>query len=198
LEKAELEAELNVRADEQTKAMQAKARDFDAVVDGLDSNSVELFPTGISFGSGVGRPVLVLKDKHQVEVLPVWMHPLDAAVGLSELSTGSGLTPHAVTCRILEQLSASVETCSFVELIGHHQYVVIQIKGMKPIRVRADEAMSFCLQTKARFFATREFMTRCRDLDQELQGLESDMAAGQLAALQSERENVSKKHPYVM
>jgi hypothetical protein len=160
---------------------------------------IELFPSGVSFGTGEGRPVLILKDKFQVEVLPVWMHPLDAAVSMSELSTGSGATPHAIVRRILEQLSAKVEACRFQELIGHHQYVEIEIQGLlKPIRVRADEAMSFCLETKAKFLATRDYMARCRDLDQELQGLESDLNGGALAALQSERENVSKKHPYVM
>lgn len=162
---------------------------------------VELFPSGISFGNGVGRPVLVLKDKHQVEVLPVWMNPLDAAVGLQELSTGSGATPHSVTRRILEALDVNLESCHFVELIGHHQYVALRFQGsdrLKALKVRADEAMSFCLQGKARFFSTKEFMARCRDMEQNLSELEGTFGKGSLAAIQAEREIVSKKHPYVM
>jgi hypothetical protein len=162
---------------------------------------IELFPSGISFGSGVGRPVLVLKDQHGVEVLPVWMHPLDAAVGLAELSTGSGATPHAVTRRVFETLRLRVESCSFVELKGHHQYVLLQFAGheaVKALKVRADEAMSFCLQAKARFFSTKDFMSRCRDMDQDLAEIEGTLANGGLKPLQAEREMLSKKHPYVM
>jgi hypothetical protein len=163
---------------------------------------VELFPAGISFGTGVGRPVLILKDQNNIDVLPVWMHPIDAAVGLSELSTGSGTTPHAVTRKVFEAIGLKVESCTFVELIGHHQFVLLRFKGSKKLtalRVRADEAMSFCLQGKVRFFSTKEFMARCRDMDQDLSVLEETMGRGGHTSGQFvDPETDSKKHPYVM
>lgn len=167
-----------------------------------DPNWVELFPQGISVGGTVGRPVLILKDQHGVDVLPVWMNPIDAGVALAELSQGaSGSTPHAVTRRILQALDLKIEACVFVELIGHHQFVLLKFAGhpgLKALRVRADEAMSFSLQARAKFYSTREYMARCRDMDAELTKLENGLAGGTLPGLQAEMEISSKKHPYVI
>jgi hypothetical protein len=167
---------------------------------------VELFPHGISVGSDIGRPVLVLKDKNGIEVLPVWMHPLDAGVALAELSNSSGVSPHAVTRRVLESLNVRLNSCTFVDLVGHHQFVQLGLEPLKKeigstpktLRVRADEAMSFCLQARARFFSTRAYMLRCRSLDTDLSHLEQNLTSGQAPGLQSEMEISSKKHPYVM
>lgn len=162
---------------------------------------IELFPHGISIGSTVGRPVLILKDKSGTEILPVWMHTLDAGVALAELSHSAVGTPHAVTRRLLESLGLKLESCSFIDLVGHHQFVNLTLRGedqVKTFRVRADEAMSFCLQGQARFFGTRSFMARCRSLDVDLSKLEQNLVHGQLPQLTAEIEISSKKHPYVM
>jgi len=171
--------------------------------DSSDSSEewVELFPAGISVNSTMGRPVLILKDEHQVQVLPVWMHPLDAGVALAELSNGSGATPHSITRRLFEALEVKVESCAFVDLVGHHQFVHLAFEGhpkLKSLRMRADEVMSFCLQARARFFSTPSYMVRCRSLDAELTTLEQGLIEGSLPALQAEMEISSKKHPYVM
>ncbi len=162
---------------------------------------VELFPHGISISSSLGRPVLILKDRSGTEVLPVWMQPLDAGVAIAELSHTIGATPHIVTRRILEALNLKLESCAFVEVIGHHQYVNLTLRGedkVMTLRVRADEAMSFCLQGRARFFSTRALNARCRALDVELSRLEQNLVQGQLPQLTAELEFGSKKHPYVM
>ena len=169
---------------------------------------IELFPHGISVTTPLGRPVLVLKDKASIEVLPVWMQPLDAGVALAELSHGSGATPHAVTRRLFEALDLKLESCTFVDVVGHHQFVDLvfnkaSIEGVQPVvtrleRVRADEAMSFCLQARAHFFSTRAFMARCRDLDVDISKLETNLSNGLLPELKSEMEMSSKKQPYVM
>jgi len=183
---------------------------------------VELFPHGISVGSDIGRPVLVLKDRNGIEVLPVWMHPLDAGVALAELSNSSGISPHAVTRRVLESLNVRLESCTFVDLVGHHQFVQLALEPLnadlqmadfanakmgvksatlaskKMLRVRADEAMSFCLQARARFFSTKAYMLRCRTLDTDLTHLEQNLTSGQAPGLKTEIEISSKKHPYVM
>ena len=162
---------------------------------------VELFPHGISVGSALGRPVLILKDQAGTEVLPVWMQPLDAGVALAELSHSSSATPHAVTRRLLETLGLKVESCAFVDLIGHHQFVNLTLRGenqVKTLRARADEAMSFCLQARARFFCAKTLMARCRSIDADLSKLEQNLVHGQIPQLTAEIEISSKKQPYMM
>jgi hypothetical protein len=176
---------------------------------------VELFPAGVSVATAMGRPVLILKDPLSGDVLPVWMQPLDAGVAMAELSHTMGATPHAVTRQLLAAMKFKVRSCTFVELIGHHQYALIELTTFGEnsdlkieknsdqaaplhLRVRADEAMSFCLQASAKFFSTKDFMSRCRDLDVDLAKLESSLVEGTLPALQAEIEISSKKHPYVM
>jgi hypothetical protein len=167
----------------------------------LSAEPIEIFPQGISVSTALSRPVMVFKDKLEIEVLPVWMAPLDAGVALAELSHTSSTTPHAVTRRLMELMDIKLETCSFVEIVGHHQFVELKFNGAggaKTLRVRADEAMSFCLQGRAKFYSTRDFMARCRSLDSDLQKFETNILEGAVPGLQAEMENSSKKHPYVM
>ena len=162
---------------------------------------IELYPQGISVTSTVGRPVLVLKDQRGVEVLPVWMNPLDAGIAIAELTTSSGATPHMVSRRMMEALKIRAVRCSFVELVGHHQYVVVEFEGaedLKAIRVRADEAMSFCVQARVKFQATRAFMRMCRDVDADMEKLENGNSTNHSTGSNSFSENSSKKHPYVI
>lgn len=162
---------------------------------------VELFPNTMSVSSGLGRPVLIFKDKTENEILPVWMHPLDAGMALAELSQGSGNSPHAVTRQALQLAGVKLETCAFTEVVGHHQFVELRFQtssGLKTLRVRADEAMSFCLQARARFISTRKLMAQCRRLDQDLSSFEQSLVQGQNPELLAEMEKSSKKHPYVM
>ena len=175
-----------------------------ASVKGIDW--VELSPAGISVATAMGRPVLILKDATTGDVLPVWMQPLDAGIAMAELSHSMGATPLAVTRQLLALLKYKVRSCTFTEMIGHHQFAQIEldllplVEGNESLRlrVRADEAMSFCLQANAKFYSTREFMARCRDLDVDLAKLEHSLVEGTLPALQAEIEISSKKHPYVM
>lgn len=175
-----------------------------------EQEEVELLPSGISVSTSIARPVLVLKDRTGVEVLPVWMQPLDASVAMAELSHTAGATPHSVTRKLLAMMTAEVVSCTFVDLVGHHQFVDINVavqdsasenadqKVIKTLRVRADEAMSFCLQARAKFYCSRALMARCRDLDADLSALEQNLNEGLLPNLQSEMETSSKKQPYVM
>ena len=192
-------------------AAPAKSRKKSRVSRDYEQEAIELMPHGISVSTSIGRPVLILKDRTTVEVLPVWMQPLDATVSMAELSHSAGATPHAVTRRLLEMMKVTVESCTFVDLIGHHQFVNLKIVSSAPVsgegdekfhmgtlRVRADEAMSFCLQARTKFFCSRALMARCRDLDGDLTTLEHNLNDGLLPALQTEMETSSKKQPYVM
>lgn len=162
----------------------------------------EMFPQGISVATGLGRPVLILKDQAGVEVLPVWMQPLDAGVALADLSNGaSGFSPHGVAQRLMDALSLKIESCTFVEVSGHHQFVELvfvpsregkaaaNLNSVLRLRVRADEAMSFCLQGRARFFSSQAINAACRRIDADLNLLEQNLG---------KHESISKKPPYMM
>ncbi|HVK60041.1 MAG TPA: hypothetical protein VM432_00775 [Bdellovibrionales bacterium] len=174
---------------------------------------VELFPSGIAVENSLGRPVLILKDQAGVDVLPVWMNPIDAGIALADMTKGTGLTPHVVSNRILEAIGLCADSCSFVDLVGHHQYVQISFKpveqktistapvallGPMQLRLRADEAMSFCMTSKARFFSTKSYMTRCRALDAELTQLGNGLVEGSPFGAISALEKGTKKPQYMM
>lgn len=166
---------------------------------------LQLVPSGIVLLPGAARPVFLLKHEASGDTLPVWMHPLDASIGLHELGHGADGSPHAVAKQLLELMSANQVDCYFTERIGHHQYVQIHILKSgesllpgAPIRVRADEVMSFCIATKARFFSTKNFIAQCRVLNDELEKLQEGLVAGSAKEAFPELEIDSKKSGYVM
>lgn len=166
---------------------------------------LRLMPSGIVLLPGTARPVFLLKHEASGETLPVWMHPLDASVGLHELGQGAGGSPHTVSRLLLERLGASQVDCYFTERIGHHQFVQIELKNANqsvlpggPLRVRADEVMSFCIASKARFFSTKDFIAQCRVLNEELEKLQDGLLTGAATGAFPELEIDSKKSGYVM
>jgi hypothetical protein len=168
-----------------------------------------LVATGIVLLPGTARPVFLLKHEATGDTLPVWMHPMDASVGLHELGQGALGSPHAVGRILLERLGVRQVECYFTERIGHHQFVRIEflheipgagpglLKG-EPIRVRADEVMSFCIAHKARFFSTKNFIAQCRVLNEELEKLQDGLLAGTANQAFPELEIGSKKSGYMM
>ena len=152
----------------------------------LSSNEdwVELFPYGVSVASSEGRPVLILKDRREESALPVWLHPS---------ALGQGEEAHEFTRHLLAAFKVRVTHCQINEINGHRQYATIYFEGhptVTSLRVRADLSMSFCLAVKARFYSTRTFMMRCRDVDAEMMKLEHRLV--------NRPEFGSKTHPYVM
>lgn len=167
---------------------------------------VPLLASGIVLMPGSARPVFLLKHEESGDTLPVWMHPLDASIGIHELGQGASGSPHLVTKILLEQLGVTHVNCFFTERIGHHQYVRLEFQGTKgtkgatpdAIRVRADEVMSFCIATKARFFSTKTFIAQCRVLNEELEKLQEGLLAGTAHQAFPELEIDSKKSGYMM
>lgn len=139
-------------------------------------SDIEVFPYAISLSSPQSRPILILKSKDGRDVLPVWMSPVDAGIAIADSQVHlPASSPHRLTQRILKQIGIELESCDFVEVVGHHQYVDLKFKGderIEKVRARADEAMSFCLVQKAKFFSSREIMNRSRDLNEELAKVE--------------------------
>lgn len=152
-----------------------------------------LIPAGVVLIPGGARPVLLLKNEESGETLPVWMGALDASVALQELAQGGQGSPHTVAKRLLQKFGLVRGKCYFIERIGHHQYVHLHLEteaGIElpgePMRLRADEAMSFSLAMKLQFFGTREFIDQCRVINQEMESLQEKILVGETMGGQNE------------
>lgn len=133
---------------------------------------LELEAFGLTSAMDRVRPVMLFKEKGGEAVLPVWLSPVDAGIAITQHNVmASAMSPHDVTLRVLKELGVEVESCRFTEVRGHQQYVEISFSGSKKIKdlkFRADHAISFCLQARARFFCTRDFLDQCREVDADI------------------------------
>lgn len=140
---------------------------------------LELEPFGMSAGMDRSRPVMLFREKGGDAVLPVWLSPVDAGIALTQHNVSAfAMSPHDVTMTVLKNLGISVESCRFTEVKGHMQYVEIRFTGsrkIKELKFRADHAISFCLQARAKFYCTREYLEQCREIDADLSIMEKTM-----------------------
>lgn len=136
------------------------------------SDLIELEPFGVTGGMDKSRPVMLFREKNGEAVLPVWLSPLDAGIALTQHNSQDfAMSPHDVTLHALNILGVKPETCHFTELRGHQQYVELKFSGskkLKMMKLRADHAVSFCLQAKVKFFCTRQYLGKCRDVEAEV------------------------------
>lgn len=142
----------------------------------VKSDVIELEAFGLSTGMERSRPVMLFREKGGESVLPVWLSPVDAGITLSQ--NAFAITPHDVSLTVLKELGVGVEACRFTEVKGHQQYVEIKFTGSKKVKemkFRADHAISFCLQARARFFCTRGYLETCREIDVDLGKMEAAM-----------------------
>jgi len=140
---------------------------------------IELEPFGLTAGMDKQRPVMLFREKGGEATLPVWLAPVDAGIALTQHNAQAfAMSPHDVTLKVLEKLGVSVKSCRFCEVRGHQQYVELKFKGdrrLKPMKLRADHAISFCLQARAKFFCTREYIETCREVDAALERVSMKM-----------------------
>ncbi len=138
----------------------------------LRREEIELEPIGMTNGMDHVRPVMLFRERGGDAVLPVWLAPVDAGIALTQHNVQSvAVSPHDVPLQALAVLGVKPDSCHFDELRGHQQYVTIKFLGskkLKTLRARADHAVSFCLQAKVRFFCTRPYLERCRNVDAEI------------------------------
>lgn len=177
------------RSEARTTSKRSRRRTVGVSSDSAKSEDwVEVFPSGIVLAPGSIRPVLLLKTADQAEVLPIWMGGLDAGVSLNQLSQGGEGSPHVGLVALCERLGVKEVRCKIAERVGHHQYCKIEFSCASPLtetwlreglRLRVDEAMSFCLALRARFFSEKNFMRDCRVLNQEIETLQEGLTQGE-------------------
>lgn len=133
---------------------------------------IELEPFGLTQGMERGRPVMLFREKGGDQTLPVWLSPLDAGIALGQRSGRIFATsPHDVSLKILDQMGVKIKSCCFSEIKGHQQFVELTFSGSRKLKTatfRADHAVSFCLQARARFYCAPEYIEQCREIDASL------------------------------
>lgn len=141
---------------------------------------IELEPFGMTAGMDRQRPVMLFREKGGEATLPVWLSPLDAGIALTQHNVQAfAMSPHDVTLKVLDAMGVFVKSCRFCEVRGHQQYVELKFGGsrkLKPMRFRADHAVSFCLQARVKFYCTREYLETCREVDAALERLQSTLS----------------------
>lgn len=158
----------------------------------IDTDHIELFVFGMTMGTEGRRPVLILKDKTGNLVLPVWVNPIEISFAMSE-TAHQAHAAHSVAFKIMQNFGLKLERCVFDSIKGHHQYVRLEFSGnekLTHLEARADDAMSLCLASAARFFAPSSFINQSREVDAELLGIESGML--------QQPEIGFRNHKYVM
>ncbi len=153
---------------------------------------VEIFPYGMTFGPDLARPVLLFKDQSEKRVLPVWLSPLDAGITIHQnaVEMGYSASPYSMTWKILKPLDIFLEKCCFTDVKGHHQFVELHFTGhpkLKKIESRAEEAVSFCLSNKTRFYCEESYFDKCRRIDAEMAYVGKDLKKNPYIAKHSQR-----------
>lgn len=159
-----------------------------------DKGLIRLKAYGLSVSADFARPFLLLKDEGHQHTLPVAVNPLEAGVALSQANKAvAPTTPHRFTQVLLDSLHMSIEKCVFVEIKGHYQFVRLYLKNhpsRDSLKMRADEAMSLCLQMDIPIYASKEYITKSRVMNAEMDGVSADIKA--------HPSILQKNHPYIM
>ncbi len=139
------------------------------------SELIRLFPFGLSVTPDGGRPFLLLKDEKSIHTLPVAINPLEAGMALSQANHSlPPTTPHRLSEMMLKSLQIELLQCVFVQIKGVHQYVRVYFRGhpsLNSLKVRADEAMSFCLHQAVPVYATLDFINKSKVMTAEIHGM---------------------------
>lgn len=124
---------------------------------------------GVTTQASATRPFLLFREKTGNAVLPVVIHPIDAAVAIAEMDQQM-VSPHDMAVSILEAASVQPEQCLFLDGEGATSYMEVRFKEnkLKPMRFPTEFAMSFCLRSKMRFFCSKAFFESSRELQFEV------------------------------
>lgn len=143
---------------------------------------LELEPWGISVGKEEPRPSVLFKVVGSEQVIPIFISPSEAAVILSR-NQAQQSSPHGAALIILNQIGYKAEVCRFVEVQGHHVFLEIELSSLKKgrkekvVKARADQAISFCLESGAKFLCQESLLRKMRDLKLDMDALSHGLMA---------------------
>ena len=152
---------------------------------------IRLLPYGISITADMQRPFLLLKDESHQYTLPVAVSSIEAGISIGQNHSQMKLTtPHRFVQELLESLDIKAVQAVFVQIKGVNQFLRIYLKGhpqTNSIKIKADEAMSFCLHLGIPIFATKAFINQSKLLNAQIEGLNQNFTKNQ--------KILTKNHP---
>ena len=131
---------------------------------------LKLEPYGLAMGTLATRPVFLLKAQKEDLILPVWLTSQMAADSLVSVSKAN-FTIHGLYSKIFQELGVQMTRAVFKELKGETQWVELHFKGsdrLKVFRVAADGALPLALNARIPFYATKDFILSCRQVNAEI------------------------------
>ncbi len=155
-----------------------------------DENLVRLFVHGVSIHHDPSRPILILKDQAGDKTLAVGLTPIETGVLIQQSNVNMMSTPHRFLQLLLESMNMKIEKAVFESIKDHHQYVRLYLIGHPShgsLKVKAEEAMSLCLQLEVPMFATNRYIQKSRVLSAQTEGLAQKLSLEQ-ALLQRNHE----------
>lgn len=141
---------------------------------------LQLFPMGIALSVDPDRPILLLRDEAQMQTLAVPLNPVEAGVALAQSHNRlSQSSPHRFLLDLMESMELQIKQAVFVQIKGSQQYLRLYLSGhprWASYKVRAEEAISLCLQLRVPLFCSPDFIKRSREIQMtSTQSLVEDM-----------------------
>lgn len=139
-----------------------------------EENLIQLKVFGVSIHQQPDRPILILKDDRGEYSLAVGLTPIETGVLLQQSNKSSVSSPHKFTELLLQSLNIKIEKAIFESIKDHQQFVRLFLEGhpsQGSIRVKAEEAMSLCVQLDVPIFATRKYIQKSRVMAAQTENL---------------------------
>ncbi len=146
---------------------------------------LELEPWGVSVGVDEPRPSLLFRVAGTEQVIPIFVSASEAAVVLSR-NQAQQSSPHGASLLMLTHLGYKASECRFVEIQGHHVYVEVTLTPLKKtkkkqvIKARVDQALSFCLESGAKFLCQESLLRKMRDIKLDMDSMMTHCFVGPL------------------
>lgn len=144
-----------------------------------EENLLKLKVFGVSIHQQPERPILILKDDKGENTLAVGLSPIETGVLIQQSNKESASTPHKFTELLLQSLNIKIEKAVFESLKAHQQYVRLYLEGhpsQGSILVKAEEAMSLCVQLEVPIFATKKYIQKSRVMSAQTEGVAQGLA----------------------
>jgi bifunctional DNase/RNase len=130
----------------------------------------EVRVSGLSIDPITHTPIVLLKDKENQDVIPIWIGLLEAssiATQLEDIKLARPMT-HDLMKNILSHLDAVVSRVEVNDLRNNTFYAIIHLKwnGMDlAIDARPSDAIAIALRTKSPIFVQQKVIDKSRKVD---------------------------------
>jgi uncharacterized protein len=138
---------------------------------------IEMHVYGLALDEATQVPILILKDKEEKNVLPIWIGAMEAvaiSLVLNEISVPRPMT-HDLLLKTIEQLGAEVKNIAIVDLKEGTYYAEILVafhENTITIDSRPSDAIALALRAKAPIFTKQRVLDQVVTVRKEKGGAE--------------------------